>query len=185
MVFILAASLSGCASSVSAMGARDSMHNTMHSLDSEFRFLVEMIPHHQEAVDTAGLTAARTSRPELKEFSLKIVTDQNREIQMMQGWLDEWYPGRKSDSLYRPMMRPVEGLSADRADRTFLEDMIMHHRMAVMMANQIKTGNLSDRPELKKLADDIIRTQNSEIEQMENWLVEWYGVRSSGRGMMH
>ena len=159
------------------------MHDTMHNLDSEFVFLVEMIPHHQEAVDTSRETAARTGRPELRDFALTIAGDQAEEIRMMREWLAAWYPGKRTDPDYRPMMRPVAGLSPDGADRAFLEDMIMHHRMAVMMAAQIRNRRLSERPEILKLADDIIRTQNAEIERMETWLRDWYGVTGGGHRM--
>jgi uncharacterized protein (DUF305 family) len=156
-------------------------HGMMHSVDSEYGFLVEMIPHHQEAVDSAGETAARTSRPELRTFALEMVRAQSAEIVAMRGWIADWHPGKSDKAAYRPMMRPTAGLSPDRADQAFLEDMIMHHRMAVMMADRIVRGKLTERPELLKLADGIIRSQNAEIERMEFWLLEWYGVARGGR----
>ena len=156
----------------------------MHSVDSEYEFLVEMIPHHQEAVDSARETAARTPRPELRAFTQEIIQAQSAEIVAMRSWLADWYPGKSDKAAYQPMMRPTAGLSPDRADQAFLEDMIMHHRMAVMMADRIAKGSLTERPELLKLADDIIRTQNTEIERMETWLFEWYGIKGSGR-MQH
>jgi len=155
-------------------------YGMMGGIRSEFDFLTLMIPHHQEAVDTAGQTATRTTRPELRDFAGKIVQVQSEEIRMMKAWLAEWYPGRAADSVYRPMMRPSAGLSAERADQAFLEDMIMHHRMAVMMANQVLAGNVTNRPEVRKLGEGIIQSQNREIEQMEKWLTEWYGVRTGG-----
>jgi len=97
----------------------------------------------------------------------------------MRTWLTDWYPGKSTKAAYKPMMRPTAGLSSDRADQAFLEDMIMHHRMAVMMADSLVRGRLTTRPELLELADDIIRTQNSEIELMETWLQEWYGIKKS------
>lgn len=151
----------------------------MHSIDSEYEFLVEMIPHHQEAVDSAGETTARTTRQELRAFTQGMMSAQSVEIVAMQTWLADWYPGKSDKAAYKPMMRPTAGLSPERADRAFLEDMIMHHRMAVTMADQIVKGRLSERPELLKLADDIIRTQNAEIERMEIWLLDWYGIESS------
>ena len=159
-------------------------HGMMHSVDSEYEFLVEMIPHHQEAVDSAGETSARTMRPELRAFTQEVISAQSAEIVAMRAWLADWFPGKKDKAAYQPMMRPTAGLSPDRADQAFLEDMIMHHRMAVMMANRILKGSLTERPELRKLADDIIRTQNAEIERMEMWLLEWYGIKS-GAHMNH
>lgn len=160
------------------------MHS-MHDLSSEYEFLVEMIPHHREAVDTSRAVTARTARPELREFTDKIARDQEREIEMMRGWLAEWYPGRSTKADYRPMMRPTDGMSPDRADRAWLEDMIMHHRMAVMMADSVLRGGFSSRPETMELARAIVAAQNREIEIMERWLSEWYGVSAGGMHGMH
>jgi uncharacterized protein (DUF305 family) len=155
----------------------------MGGMNSEYEFLAEMIPHHQEAVDTAREVAGRTDRRELREFTEEIARVQSNEIEMMQEWLEEWYPQRSGRADYQPMMRPTRGLSSDRADRAFLEDMIMHHRMAIMMAYRLLRGNYSDRPEVQRFAEGIIETQNREIEQMETWLEEWYGVSLGGHMM--
>jgi uncharacterized protein (DUF305 family) len=40
-----------------------------------------------------------------------------------------------------------------------------------MMATMLKNG--TERPELKKLADDIITAQTKEIDQMRQWLKNW------------
>ncbi len=169
-----------------APGSRSSgqgMH-AMHNLSSEYDFLVEMIPHHQEAVDSSLLASGRTQRPELKLFVDTIASDQAREIALMNEWLRTWYPDRVAEAAYSPMMRPVEGLSADRADRSYLEDMIMHHRMAVMMADGLLKARFTVRPELADFARGIIKAQNAEIERMEAWLKDWYGLSASSH-MMH
>lgn len=159
--------------------------NSLHDVSSEYQFLVEMIPHHQEAVDTSRAVSDRTVRPELREFTDRIARDQEREIEKMRGWLAEWYPGRSGRADYRPMMRPTEGMSPDRADRAWLEDMIMHHRMAVMMADSVLRGGFTSRQETMELARAIVAAQNTEIEIMERWLSEWYGVAAGGMSGMH
>ncbi len=50
-----------------------------------------MIPHHQEAVDTAGRIAGDTERGELREFTAEMARVQSNEIEMMEAWLREWY----------------------------------------------------------------------------------------------
>jgi len=175
-------SLSACL----APGSRSSMRGMrdMHESASEYEFLVEMIAHHQEAVDSSLLAGARTQKPELKLFVDTIASDQAREIALMNGWLGSWYPGRALEAAYSSMMRPVDGLSAERADRSYLEDMIMHHRMAVMMADGLLKARFTVRPELADFARGIIKAQNAEIERMEAWLKDWYGVSGSSH-MMH
>jgi uncharacterized protein (DUF305 family) len=51
--------------------------------------------------------------------------------------------------------------------------MIPHHVGAVEMAEDLK--GKSQRPELLALADDIIASQQAEIDQMEAWRQNWYG----------
>ncbi len=71
------------------------------------------------------------------------------------------------------MTSSLEGKKGEELEVAFLEGMIEHHQDAVNMAHKIKEGN--KRPELQKLADDIITAQNSEIELMKGWLNQWYG----------
>lgn len=53
---------------------------------------------------------------------------------------------------------------ADGVDRAFAGDMVPHHVSAVDMAEIAKQR--SKRPEIQGLADDIIRTQQQEIDQL-------------------
>ncbi len=56
------------------------------------------------------------------------------------------------------------------ADRDFAAEMIPHHQMAVDMANEVlKSGK---DPELKKLAKDVIKAQQGEIEFLKAWLAK-------------
>jgi uncharacterized protein (DUF305 family) len=63
--------------------------------------------------------------------------------------------------------------AADSAyDLRFLDLMIPHHDGAVMMAKDALSK--AKHPELKKLCEDIIRSQNKEIEEMKQWRKSWY-----------
>jgi uncharacterized protein (DUF305 family) len=63
--------------------------------------------------------------------------------------------------------------TATNFDQEFIRQMIPHHQMAVMMASNLKTN--TNRPEMDKLMDDIIRSQSAEIKQMKQWYKAWYG----------
>ena len=52
--------------------------------------------------------------------------------------------------------------------------MIDHHYMAVVMAQECVDKAV--HPELAAMCEDIITVQNQEIEQMQTWLQEWYGI---------
>ncbi|MBP9752144.1 MAG: DUF305 domain-containing protein [Candidatus Moranbacteria bacterium] len=60
----------------------------------------------------------------------------------------------------------------DLFDRAFLEEMIVHHKGAVDMAKLVLEK--SARPELRKLAEEIIAAQTKEIDDMKGWLGTWF-----------
>ncbi len=158
------------------MGGMGGMGGMMHSMqvNSEFEFVSQMIPHHQEAIDTAKIVRDRTQRPEMRQFTQAIMDAQNREVADMEGWLKTWYPGQISTRAYEPMMRPLANLSGDALDRQFLQDMVHHHHGAVMMANQLLQKKLVQHPPVQTLANNVIRTQTQEISQMQSWLTAWF-----------
>ena len=62
-------------------------------------------------------------------------------------------------------------------DLRFIDGMTVHHQGAVNMAKEVL--NKSKRPEMKKLANNIIAAQNREINQMKEWRKAWYAKASS------
>ena len=148
----------------------------MHEALSELDFLRHMIEHHQEAVDSARQLLEITERAQMRQLARDIIAEQEREIELMRRWLEQWYPDEPHEVDYRPMMRDLADLTADEADLAFLEDMIVHHQMAVMQAQQLLMQGLTEREEVAALARDIVAEQHREMRQMQSWLQEWFGV---------
>jgi uncharacterized protein (DUF305 family) len=61
-------------------------------------------------------------------------------------------------------------------DRAFIEQMIPHHRMGVMMASHAQWN--TQRRELRDLQAEMVQVQSEEIAQMEQWYRQWYGSAS-------
>ena len=160
----------------SMMGNTDTSSNTgmgmMHGgmgmmiVESEKEFITEMIPHHQEAVDTAKEVIARgATTPEIKKLVEGIVTAQEKEIAAMKTWYQTWYGTPYTPSgKYEPMMRDLEKLSGTELDKAFLEDMIMHHMGAIMMAHSVQ--GVIEHKEVEDLSKAIIDSQSKEIQLM-------------------
>jgi uncharacterized protein (DUF305 family) len=70
------------------------------------------------------------------------------------------------------MMAGLQGKTGDAFDKEFLSEMIVHHQGAVEMAKAVLAT--SKRPELIKLANNIISAQNKEIGMMQNWQKMWF-----------
>jgi uncharacterized protein (DUF305 family) len=62
-------------------------------------------------------------------------------------------------------------------DLRFIDAMTPHHQGGVVMAQDLKQK--SKRPEMQKLADAIIKAQNQEIAQMQQWRKAWYPKASA------
>ena len=145
------------------------------------RFLNQMIAHHQGAVMSAQMMIADSARPELRDLAQRIITGQQREIDQMGEWRQEWYgtassgtlPGMMGSGMMggammnREQMRQMMGASAD-FDRMFLQMMIPHHEAAIAMAQQALTQ--AEHPEIKTLAQGIITTQRAEVGEMQGYL---------------
>ena len=75
------------------MAAMDKMNQTMMSMkmtgDPTHDFVVMMIPHHQSAIDMAQVLLKEPSAdPEIKAMAEKIMSDQQKEIDQLNAWLE-------------------------------------------------------------------------------------------------
>lgn len=138
------------------------------TITSEESFIVNMIPHHQEAIDSAEMILQRWARSELKTLAQAIIDTQTSEITQMEWRLDNRYPNSTMRSTYQTMMPAMHELSGSSLDKVFLEGMIMHHLWAVQMASDVL--RVQHRAETMTLAENIIRTQSQEIDMMRNML---------------
>lgn len=62
-------------------------------------------------------------------------------------------------------------------DQRFIDMMIPHHQGAVEMA--LDAQQKAQHPEIKKMAQDIIKAQQEEIKQLQNWRKQWYSSEHS------
>lgn len=163
-------------SNTTDQGSRSGHGMGMNAMvSSEFQYLVDMIPHHQEAIDNARLLVDYSDRSEMREFGAAIIKTQTAEVEQMEAWLNERYPGRDTSSDYQPMMGDLTELRGDELDQRFLETMIPHHMMAVMMSQQLVRAGLAEHDDVVPFAANIRDVQRQEIHQMSNWLEEWFG----------
>ena len=152
--------------------------------DADVTFTQNMIPHHQQAIEMAKLVDTHTDRPELRELADSIQSSQSQEISQMQAWLRTWgkpatpseghgghgdteMPGMMTDADMRRLMEST----GPEFDLALVEMMAAHHQGAIDMANtELKDGSL---PEVTRLAEQIIDTQQDEIDQLKRWKAEW------------
>ena len=160
-------------------------------VDAEYdlRFVDAMTPHHEGAVAMAKEAQQKSQRPEIQKLAADIISAQNQEITELKQWRQAWYPKASAQpvawnaqmgqampmsSEQRKSMTMNMNLGAADAefDLRFINAMIPHHEGAVTMAKDAL--NKSKRPEIQKLAQGIIKSQEDEIQQMQQWKQTWY-----------
>lgn len=146
-------------------------------------FIEQMIPHHDDAIAMAELALVRAEHPEIEQLAEDIKRNQTAENVQMREWYSDWFASDVPDSggesgfmgsMMGDGMVDLEDLeNAEPFDKMFIEQMIPHHQMALMMSQM--AGGASDRPEMRDFTDSIIEAQSAEIESMQDWYAEWYG----------
>ena len=150
----------------------------------DLQFIDTMTHHHQGAIDMAKMALMKTNNAELKTFAQKIIDDQNKEIAQMKDWREKWYAGKPAamnmempgmnDSMKMMMsseMKKFEAATGKDFDLMFLNMMTPHHAGATAMAKDALAK--AEHPEIKTLAQTVIREQDKEIKQMADWKAAW------------
>jgi uncharacterized protein (DUF305 family) len=157
--------MSNMAPMASAPGAADQPY--------DLQFIDSMISHHQGAVVMSAATLKTTERNELGLFLQKVIDDQEKEIAQMKEWREKWYAGKPSAlNMELPgMTMSYHEMQGTISDVHYVDMMIPHHEGAVLMAKDALQK--AEHPEIKKLANEIIRSQEAEIKRMREWKTQW------------
>ncbi|MCP9800108.1 DUF305 domain-containing protein [Synechococcus sp. RedBA-s] len=175
----------------SGMGKGLSGPGRMGTQTMDQHFIVMMIPHHDGAIAMADLALTRAKRPEIKALARSIKDSQTQENAQMRAWYRQWFGGDvPSWTTGGAMGMGGMGMgmgggmgmgtslaalkNAADFDRAFIEQMIPHHRMGVMMASMAQTN--SQHPQLRAMQQAMVKAQSREIEQMTQWYRDWYGT---------
>ena len=153
--------------------------------DPDAAFAQGMLGHHIGAVDMAEIELKYGTDEEMRKLAQEIINAQQSEIKQMKAWLadhpDTAEPTADTkamqqayadgmDAMHGEMMA---GITDPAPDMAFARGMLPHHIGAVDMAKvQLKYGKDA---EMRKLAQEIIDAQQSEIEQMQSWITAHKG----------
>jgi len=153
---------------------------------NDTRFMQDMIPHHNQAVQMAELVAERTNRQELVDVAGRINVSQADEIAFMQQWLQRRGEEVPDPTAHAAMhtahtmagmatpeqMAELAQSEGTAFDKLFLTLMIRHHEGAVKMVEELlKLPGSAHDPVLFDFTTDVTNSQTAEIERMNALLV--------------
>jgi uncharacterized protein (DUF305 family) len=173
--------LVGCATSGGGMEGMEGMDDNTPSppAGAEFNtadetFAMEMIGHHEQAVEMADIVLAKSDvDSRVLELAAKIKAAQQPEIDVMTDWLEGWGVDvsdmggmdHGGDMMSEEDMDALTAATGAEASTLFLDQMVEHHEGAIDMAErELDEGQNADALEL---AQKIIDDQTAEIEFMQ------------------
>lgn len=164
----------------------------------EAGFARDMGVHHAQAVEMAFIIRDKTADQPIRSLAYDIITTQSTQRGIFMGWLQQWgldqsstrpvmawmsghghggaaptaagtataatMPGMASQA----ELERLRAASGKDAEILFLQLMIRHHQGGVDMAEALL--KLSDRTEVRDLAQHIVDGQNAEIRMMTDML---------------
>ena len=161
--------LSGCGQS--------STSETADFNDADVMFAQMMIPHHEQAIEMSeiALDPASGASAAIQDLAIRIRDAQDPEIELMKGFLATWgapvtpEDGVDHSTMMEGMLTVEEldelaGLQGPEFDVRWAQAMIAHHKGAVAMAEDVLADGKN--AETRKLAEEIIANQQSEIDEL-------------------
>lgn len=143
----------------------------------DYTFLSEMMEHHAGGIKMSEATLREAKRADVKKEARKVIAEQQKDMARMNGWTKAWAgkgPDPKLRQLVRkdmqPMMQAFQKECRQNCDRAFLKHMSMHHQEGIKMAEMAREKAV--HPELKQLAEKMIRSQSEDIKKFQRMLAQ-------------
>lgn len=147
-------------------------------------FLVDMIDHHDQAVEMSIVATANASDPQVRSLAQEVIISQRWELGVMEsvlgragatrgndpdrlamGWMGmapmpaSQMPGLATSA----QIQEMRDASPDQVNNLFLELMIAHHEAGVTMAEYEAANGKNSY--VRQFASDIARNQRDEIDE--------------------
>jgi len=147
---------------------------------SDEQFIDAMVPHHEGAVEMAEVALRNAEHDEVRRLAEDAVSTQQAEIERLKAIKQQEFgtseipTGMSTEQMedMGMMMDPQSLADEDPFDKAFIDNMIVHHRSAIEMAQLAATQ--TSNPQIRTLAGNIVEAQQREISQMQQWRERWY-----------
>lgn len=137
----------------------------------DLRYINAMISHHRGAMLLAEQLSTNTTRPEMKGLAQNILKDEPVAIAELYAWKKAWYGDTRS--VRDPIVAKL-GPSDDAFDLRFLNAMIAHHEMGVVMTEETKQK--TSRVEILNNANAVETFLVNGLTALRDLRSDWYNI---------
>lgn len=143
-------------------------------------FIVQMIPHHQAAIEMSKNILQYTTNIPLQNIALNIISAQTRSIENMEAVLcsctklencerDICLYQRRTEQILQTMFSQMgTACAANQINADFIREMIPHHEGAIQMSKNALQYEIC--PELVPILQAIISSQEEGVKKMQRLL---------------
>src|SRR3989304_477246 len=137
-------------------------------------YLRTLIPVHEEAVEIAMAATLTADHTELLKWNQRMVERKNAQVRQMLTWLREAgaSPAQRNVGVATPAVKKLRGLKGGALERAYVPMMASHLERSVALSRLAATK--AHRPELRAVAQEIVRVESQEVTLLRGWLRKWY-----------
>ena len=137
-------------------------------------YLRTLIPVHEEAVEIAMAATLTADHIELLKWNQRMVERKNAQVRQMLTWLREAgaSPAQRNVGVATPAVKKLRGLKGGALERAYVPMMASHLDRSVALSRLAATK--AHRPELRAMAQEIVRVEGLEVTMLRGWLRKWY-----------
>jgi uncharacterized protein (DUF305 family) len=136
----------------------------------DLRYVNAMIAHHRGAMLLAE-QAQKSQRKDVQDLSVAILKGEPVAIAELYAWKKAWYNDTRSVA---DPIGPKLGAYDDKFDLRFLNALIAHHQLGVVMTKEARTK--SSRTEVLNNADAVEAFLTGGIDMLKGWRTAWYTI---------
>ncbi|MFC4224580.1 DUF305 domain-containing protein [Lysinibacter cavernae] len=150
---------------------------------NDVMFAQMMLPHHEQALEMSAIVLETPGvDARVTELAQQIAAAQGPEIDQLTQWLSDWgvdagagdHSGHgMAGMLTEDDLAQLRDADGPATSILFLEQMIEHHVGAVDMAEPLLSNG--ENAEVRALAQNVVSSQNDEIDTMRTLLAELQG----------
>jgi len=129
---------------------------------------------HEEAVEIAMAATLTADHIELLKWNQRMVERKNAQVRQMLTWLREAgaSPAQRNVGVATPAVKKLRGLKGGALERAYVPMMASHLDRSVALSRLAATK--AHRPELRAMAQEIVRVEGLEVTMLRGWLRKWY-----------
>lgn len=137
----------------------------------DLRCINAMIAHHRGAMLLVTQASTQAQRKEMLDLSAMILRDEPKAIAELYSWKKDWYGDIRQ--VNDPVVSNL-GTYDEKFDLRFLNALIAHHEVGLLMTKEIKTK--SSRTEVLNNADTVDTFLNTTLKIFKDWRTQWYNI---------